>query len=364
MQQTQTQTVLLPNSASSNAAVANGSDSSATKTPWSGVAFPRHASDLDKIDQTCMEYGKELDADHPGFNDASYRQRRALIVDNAMKFRHGQPIGLVEYMPEENETWAVCYKALAGLFPTHACSAFNANFPKLQFSPTEIPQLQDVSERLRRLTGWTLRPVAGLLSSRDFLHGLAFKVFHSTQYIRHHSKPLYTPEPDIIHELIGHVPLLADPDFSAFSQAIGLASLGASDEDIKKLATVYWFTVEFGLAREENGDIRAYGAGLLSSFGELQYAIGRGGDANAADAVTAGGADGGAAARPELRPFDPPATAVQPYPITTYQPVYYVAESFAKAKEQVIAFSKTMHRGFEVVLDEATQTVVPVLLKS
>lgn len=286
--------------------------------PW----FPRKIADLDRFANQVLTYGDELDADHPGFTDPVYRARRKEFADIAHNYRHGQSIPQVEYTEEEIRTWSIIFSQLRKLYPTHACREFNHVFPLLEdncgFHHDNIPQLQDVSDFLRDCTGFRLRPVAGLLSSRDFLAGLAHRVFHSTQYIRHHSRPLYTPEPDICHELLGHVPLLANPEFAQFSQEIGLASLGASDDYVKKLATCYWFTVEFGLCRQE-GHLKAFGAGLLSSFGELQYCL---------------------TDKPETRPFEPEKTGQQEYPITEYQPVYFVAESFIDAKEKMIRFSQ------------------------
>jgi len=310
------------------------------EVPW----FPTKIADLDLFSQKVLAYGEELDSDHPGFLDEVYRKRRYEICAISSGYRHGQPVPRIDYTEAEIQTWRTIYDELVKLYPTHACKQFNHVFPLLEencgYSRDSIPQLEDVSKFLKACTGWTLRPVTGLLSSRDFLNGFAFRVFHSTQYIRHPSKPFYTPEPDVCHELLGHVPMLADPAFAAFSQEIGIASLGASDEDIERLATCYWFTVEFGLCKQQTpegkDEIKAFGAGLLSSFGELQYCL---------------------TDEPKLLPFSPTVTSATEYPITMYQPLYYVSESFETAKKQLQEFSKTLSRPFELYYNPITQCV-------
>ncbi|GCC34274.1 hypothetical protein chiPu_0012747 [Chiloscyllium punctatum] len=305
------------------------------ETPW----FPKKISDLDKCANRVLMYGSDLDADHPGFKDNVYRKRRKYFADLAMAYKHGEPIPRVEFTEEEVKTWGTVFRELTKLYPTHACREYLKNLPLLTkycgYREDNIPQLEDVSRFLKERTGFTIRPVAGYLSPRDFLAGLAFRVFHCTQYVRHSSDPLYTPEPDTCHELMGHVPLLAEPSFAQFSQEIGLASLGASDEAVQKLATCYFFTVEFGLCKQD-GQLRVYGAGLLSSVSELKYSL---------------------SGNSKVKPFDPKVTCKQECLITTFQDVYFVSESFEDAKEKMREFAKTIKRPFSVRYNPYTQTV-------
>jgi len=156
--------------------------------------------------------------------------------------------------------------------------------------------------------------------------------------------PLYTPEPDICHELMGHVPMFVDRDFCDFSQEIGLASLGASDDDITRLARCYWYSVEFGLCLEE-GKNKAYGAGLLSSFGELEYAC--------KEHIDGGGGE----VRPEILPWDPAVAANLEFPITTYQPIYFLAESLQDGKIKMRKYCEGLPRPFYALYNRQTETV-------
>lgn len=297
--------------------------------------FPRHISQLDQCNHLLIKYEPELDPTHPGFHDLEYRARRKAVAQIAFDYHYGQVIPDVEYNLKEIRTWRYIYIRLKEAYGRYACEQHNRAIEELErecgYSPDSIPQLQRVSEFLQRKTGWRLRPAAGLLSARDFLASLAFRVFQTTQYIRHWGNPEHSVEPDCIHELMGHIPMLCDPSFAQFSQEIGLASLGASDEQIERFATLYWFTVEFGLCRER-GQVKCYGAGLLSSYGEMEHALESG--------------------RPALKDFVPEETAVETYDDAEYQVVYYVAQSFDDAKLKIKQYTdKHLKRDFEIAYD-------------
>lgn len=307
-----------------------------------GCWFPRHISQLDNCNHILTKFEPELDMTHPGWSDQSYRERRKMIADISFNYKYGDTIPRIDYTPEEIQTWDSVYSKVFELLPGRASSMHRKYLAVMEtecgYGLGQIPQLEDVSNFLKKSSGFSLRPAAGLITARDFLASLSFRVFQCTQYVRHHSSPHYSPEPDVLHELIGHTPLFADPSFAQFSQEIGLASLGATDEEIEKLASVYWFTVEFGLCKE-GGEVRAYGAGLLSSYGELLHSLGTGPEI-------------------EYRPFEPASAAVQEYDDQAYQNIYYVAESFEDAKAKFRAWvGNNLSRQFCVRFDPFTQSI-------
>jgi phenylalanine-4-hydroxylase len=246
----------------------------------------------------------ELPAEHPGCSDPTYLARRRHIAAVSATHRDGQP-PRIEYTADEDEVWRTVSSALRRLHADTAVRDYQLGAAALGLPAERVPQLADVSARLGELTGWRIRAVPGLVPTREFYGSLAERTFLSTQYVRHPSVPFYTPEPDIVHEVIGHANGLASPRLARLYELAGQAStLAVDDAALERFSKVFWFTMEFGVVREA-GRLRTYGAGLLSSFGELQ---------SFADA--------------EIRGFDLEAMATRDYDITRYQDTLYAADSF------------------------------------
>jgi phenylalanine-4-hydroxylase len=186
---------------------------------------------------------------------------------------------------------------------------------RLALPTDQIPQLDEVSANLGPLTGFEYHPAAGLVPFDQFYGSLADGVFHSTQYLRHPSRPLYTPEPDLIHEVIGHGGLLASPRLADLNRLAGLAARRLSTKEGRDFfAHVFWFTIEFGVVYED-GELRAYGAGLLSSYGEID------------EFRTA-----------EIRPLDVAEMGMLEYDITKYQPILFAADGLDQLLDEVGGF--------------------------
>ena len=257
----------------------------------------------------------ELPSDHPGVRDADYLARRAAITRAAAAYRSPDPLPVVHYTAEEDEVWSIVSSELATKHRRYACRAYLDAARRLALPADSVPQLAEVDARLSTLSAFHICPVPGLVAPRDFYGALAERVFLSTQDIRHHSVPFYTPEPDIVHEIIGHANMLGDIQFAALYEAAGKASRRTeSDGAHEFFSRVFWFTLEFGVLWEDDA-LRAYGAGLLSSFGEIE---------------TFRSAD--------VRPFEIRAMGRRDYDITHYQPVLFAAASFDRMVDDLAAF--------------------------
>lgn len=246
----------------------------------------------------------ELAGDHPGVTDPAYRARRDQLAALAAEWAPGQPVPTPDYTDEEHSVWAEVSSALEELHERHACSAFLEGKESLGLPRDRVPQLSEVSGLLEPIAGFRYHPVAGLAPLRDFYGSFAGGVFWSTQYLRHPSVPLYTPEPDVIHEVIGHANQLAAPGYADLYRMVGTAvERTESEHALRFLSHVFWYTMEFGVVYE-GSELKAFGAGILSSVGETA-----------------------AFSEADVRPVDFLAMGNGLYDITRFQPVIYAWSS-------------------------------------
>ncbi|MEO8328924.1 MAG: phenylalanine 4-monooxygenase, partial [Candidatus Nanopelagicales bacterium] len=253
--------------------------------------------------------------DHPGFHDQEYRSRRNDIAAAAMDWSPGDLLPVIPYTDQEQEVWQVVAAELAAKHRRLAPSELIESGERLGLPKDHIPQLDEVNDLLAPHTGFRYQPAAGLVPLKDFYGSLADRNFWSTQYIRHSSRPLYTPEPDVIHEVIGHATTLASPRLAAIYEQAGQAARRCeAKEALEFVSKVFWFSLEFGVLRED-GEPKAYGAGLLSSYGEIEEFT-----------------------HADLRPLDIAAMGTQTYDITHYQPILFCGDSLTHVEDVVGAF--------------------------
>lgn len=179
------------------------------------------------------------------------------------------------YTVAEHSVWDRLFARQIKLLERHVTHSFSRGLDVLRLFTTGIPDFEELSLRLHALTGWRVIAVPSLVPDEVFFEHLANRRFVATRFIRSNDQLDYLQEPDVFHDVFGHVPLLSDPAFADYMQAYGKGGLRAlSLGSLENLARLYWYTVEFGLIREAEG-LRLYGAGIVSSFAESIFAFGR-----------------------------------------------------------------------------------------
>ncbi|RMH11128.1 MAG: phenylalanine 4-monooxygenase [Planctomycetota bacterium] len=249
------------------------------------------------------------------------------------------------YTEEDHAVWREMYEKRWAVLEEQASNTFLAGLRAINLVPDRVPLLfgeapdpfdptrtvKGINEYLRPLTGWQSRGVPGYLPAKAFFSCLSRREFPTTIVVRPREKMDYLPEPDIIHDVFGHVPLHADPVFAEFLQTYGKAALHAGEEHTEALARLFWFTVEFGLIHED-GRLKIYGSGLISSHGESHHAL------HAPDGVGEGKVD--------RRAFDLDRVINTSFEIDHYQPILYVLDSFEQLRDAMNSYA-------ERVLDDA-----------
>lgn len=216
------------------------------------------------------------------------------------------------YTPEHHAIWAELVARRMPQLEQHASAEYLNGFHKIGLQPTQLPDLAAVSRRLQPITGWQSTPVSGFLPGEAFFAMLSARLFPTTTWIRSRDAMEYTPEPDIFHDVFGHVPMHAHPVFADFLQHYGQLCASLTDPaDLERLGRLFWFTVEFGVIRER-GQVKVYGSGLISSHGECTH-------------VVTGGA--------RIRDFSLDEVLNTTVNVSEMQPVLYAIESFDQIYE-------------------------------
>lgn len=229
-----------------------------------------------------------------------------LGLSHVADYTMSQPVE--RYTAEDHAVWQTLYARQAKLLPGRACDEFLQGMSQLRIDPDRVPEFDRLSERLAKATGWTIVAVHGLIPDDVFFEHLANRRFPVTWWLRGAHQLDYLQEPDVFHDLFGHVPLLANPVFADYLQAYGVGGLKAKAHGaLPLLARLYWYTVEFGLIRTDQG-LRIYGAGIVSSKAESLYCL---------DSVS-----------PNRVAFDLLRIMRTRYRIDTFQKTYFVIDSF------------------------------------
>lgn len=224
-----------------------------------------------------------------------------------------------DYSATDHEVWKTLYARQQAVLPNRACQAFLDGLQALKMPHDRIPRFADLNGPLQAATGWQLVGVEGLLPEEDFFRHLAAREFPVTWWIRSPEQLDYLTEPDLFHDLYGHVPLLMDPVFADYMCAYGqggLKALGIGPQALQQLARLYWYTVEFGLIQTASG-LRIYGSGILSSAGESQFSL--------------------ESAVPNRIGFDMERVMRTHYRIDNYQQTYFVIDSFQQLFDATLA---------------------------
>lgn len=217
------------------------------------------------------------------------------------------------YTPEQHAVWQELVSRRMPQLREHACQEYLDGIEQIGLRADSIPNLAEVNQRLEPLTGWNATPVSGFLPPDAFFEMLAARRFPTTTWLRSRESMEYTPEPDIFHDVLGHVPMHAHPVFADFLQHYGkvCATIMGDKDKLERMGRLFWFTVEFGVIRQ-NGGIKLYGSGLISSHGESTYVI-KGG--------------------PEIRDFNLEQVLEQQFKVSEMQKVLYAVESFDQIYE-------------------------------